>query len=80
MNPTWNLVTSWDARSRTVLAIVESTFVYDQDNKMTAIVHPDMTRTTYTYGADGLRRLTLTPSGAVTTVIYDGSDYLKEEK
>ncbi|ARU41496.1 hypothetical protein CCB80_10265 [Armatimonadetes bacterium Uphvl-Ar1] len=59
---------------------VVTQFVYDQDNKMTAIVHPDMTRTTYTYGADGLRRLTLTPSGAVTTVIYDGSDYLKEEK
>ncbi|MFM9874482.1 MAG: hypothetical protein ACKVQS_13585 [Fimbriimonadaceae bacterium] len=47
---------------------------------MTAIVHPDLSRTTYTYGADGLRRLTLTPAGAVTTVIFDGADYLKEEK
>ena len=33
---------------------------------------------TYKYVGDGLRRSVIEPGGALTTVIWDGSDYLGE--
>ncbi len=49
---------------------VISNFAYDQDNKMVGILHLDSSLSTYTYGADGLRRLVHEPIQTLATVIF----------
>ena len=58
---------------------VTTHYAYNPENRNTKVTNPDGSVVTYTYGADGLRRK-IQDSTGVTTVIYDGRDYLKEEK
>ena len=61
-----------------------TTYVYDNENRLTGMRYPDATRSTYTYAGgfpvqgEGLRRSAQEPGGALTTYIWDGSDYLGE--
>ena len=45
---------------------------------LTLLQFPDTTRSTYTYAGDGLRRSAFEAGGALTTFIWDGTDYLGE--
>jgi YD repeat-containing protein len=56
-----------------------TTNVFDQENRLTVVRYPDATRSTYTYEADGLRRSTHEPGGSLTTMVWDGDDYLHEK-
>ena len=60
------------------LATALTTNSYDNENRLTGIVNPDATRSTYTYAGDGLRRSAYEPGGVLTTFIWDGDDYLGE--
>jgi len=51
-------------------------YVYDCENRLLKLTNPDGTVITNTYSGDGLRRTTQQPSTAVSTIIWDGSDYL----
>ena len=50
---------------------------YETENRLT--VHQTVTTlTNYQYSGDGLKRTLQTNSGAVSSTIWDGSDYLGE--
>ena len=55
-------------------------YVYDDENRMTKITHPDATLSTYTYAGDGMRRTVHEPGTTVKTMVWDGSDYLLEKQ
>lgn len=56
---------------------VLTTYVYDGENRMkTASANAGMS--TYTYQGDGLRRSKQEPGASLTTMVWDGSDYLQE--
>ena len=55
-----------------------TTNVYDNENRLTNIKFPDGTRSTYSYNGDNLRRSKFEAGGTLTTMIWDGSDYLGE--
>ena len=52
------------------------TMAYDYENRLVSHVDDD-TETSYTYSGDGLKRTEQTKAG-VTTLIWDGGDYLGE--
>lgn len=51
---------------------------YHGQNRLTKVLNPDGTISTYTYGGDGPRRSAQEPGKPVTTMVWDGSDYLQE--
>lgn len=54
---------------------------YDDEDRMTLENQVNVApngKTTHTYAGDGLRRTTKSTTGAVTTFVWDGSDYLQE--
>ena len=53
-------------------------YQYDNENRLTSIRFPDGTRSTYTYAGDGLRRTAFEAGGTLTTMVWDGDDYLGE--
>ena len=54
-------------------------YTYDKENRLTKVVWAGDTATsTYTYAADGLRRSKQETGTALTTMIWDGDDYLGE--
>lgn len=48
-------------------------------NRLTQVLNPDGSRSTYSYAGDGLRRSAQEPGEALTTFIWDGDDYLMEK-
>ncbi len=55
---------------------ITTTMTYDMENRMKVLEH-NGAKTTYTYDGDGLKR-SENVSGTVTTIIWDGSEYLGE--
>jgi YD repeat-containing protein len=53
-------------------------YVYDGENRNVKVTYPDGTLSTYTYSGDGLRRTRQEPGKPVSTMVWDGSDYLGE--
>ncbi|HRF61104.1 MAG TPA: hypothetical protein PLH94_14470 [Fimbriimonadaceae bacterium] len=53
------------------------TMSYDEENRLTR-VDSGATVATYAYDGDNLRRKEITLNGAVTTLIWDDTDYLGE--
>jgi len=53
---------------------------YDGENRLTKVLNADGTISTYAYSGDGLRRTAQEPGKTVTTMIWDGGDYLGEVK
>ena len=51
-------------------------YVYDGDNRLLKLTNPDGTVITNTYSGDGLRRTTQQRGKAVSTIVWDGRDYL----
>ncbi|MCH8274748.1 MAG: hypothetical protein IH851_08155 [Armatimonadetes bacterium] len=51
---------------------------YDNENRLTKVTHPAGTFSTYTYDGDGKRRTAHEAGGSLTTMIWDGDDYLQE--
>jgi YD repeat-containing protein len=72
---------SYDAASRlstSVQGSLVTTCAYDGENRLASVSSP-AGRSTYTYqGSDGLRRTKQEPGGPLTTMVWDGSDYLGE--
>jgi len=56
--------------------VMQTGYIYDGENRLTKLTNPDGTVLTNTYGGDGLRRTSQQPGGAVSTMIWDGSNYL----
>jgi YD repeat-containing protein len=53
---------------------------YDNENRLIGVQFPTGSPSTYSYdGGDGLRRTLQEAGGPLTTVIWDGTDYLKEK-
>lgn len=52
------------------------TMIYDKENRL-SIHEEGSSVATYTYGGDGLKRLELV-DGSLTTLVWDGDDYLGE--
>jgi len=63
---------------------ITTNWTYDDEDRMTVEDQVSVIngRTTNTYTGDGLRRTltkgTATPTVAVTTFVWDGSDYIQE--
>jgi YD repeat-containing protein len=55
-----------------------TTYSYSQRNLLNGAVNSDGTRSTYTYRYDKKRRTAQEPGGSVSTMIWDGEDYLGE--
>jgi YD repeat-containing protein len=53
--------------------------VYDNENRLTDVKLPAGTLSTYTYAGDGLHRSAFEAGGSLTTMIWDGTDYLMEK-
>lgn len=53
-------------------------YVFDCENRLKKVSYSDGAVSTYSYGGDGLRRTRQDPGQPVSTVIWDGSDYLGE--
>ena len=53
-------------------------YVYDPENRLKKVTYSDGAISTYAYVGDGLRRTRQDPGQAVSTMIWDGSDYLGE--
>ena len=51
-------------------------YVYDGENRLLKLTNPDGTVITNTYAGEGYRRTTQQPGKAVSTMIWDGTDYL----
>src|SRR5262245_28157251 len=60
------------------LAGNRTTYQYDNENRLVGIRFPASAPSTYSYDGDGLRRTLQEAGGALTTVIWDGTDYLQE--
>ena len=56
---------------------VQTSYSYDNENRLAVQTDPDGSKTTMTYQPDGLRRTRRTPS-VLTTFVWDGTDYLQE--
>jgi YD repeat-containing protein len=50
--------------------------VYDGENRLLKLTNPGGTVITNTYSGDGLRRTTQQPGAAVSTIVWDGQNYL----
>jgi len=61
-----------------VQGISQTGYVYDGENRLTKLTNPDGTIITNTYsgGTMGLRRTTQQPGANVSTMIWDGENYL----
>jgi YD repeat-containing protein len=55
-----------------------TTYLYDNENRLTSVRFPDGTRSTYTYAGGGLRRSAHEAGGSLTTFVWDEDDYLGE--
>ena len=51
-------------------------YVYDGENRLLKLTNPDGTVISNTYSGDGLRRTTQQLGAAVSTIIWDGQNYL----
>ena len=51
-------------------------YVYDGENRLLKLTNPDGSIISNTYSGDGLRRTTQQPAKTVSTIIWDGQDYL----
>ena len=51
-------------------------YVYDGENRLLKLTNPDGSVITNTYSGDGLRRTTQQPSSTISTIIWDGQNYL----
>jgi hypothetical protein len=59
-----------------------TTYAYDNENRLTSVVFPAASgggRSTYSYERDGSRRSAFETGEALTTFIWDGTDYLMEK-
>ncbi len=61
------------------LASARTTYVYDNENRLTNVRFSGGTRSTYTFDGDGLRRSAFEAGGVLTTTIWDSTDYLMEK-
>jgi YD repeat-containing protein len=59
-----------------VQGAAQTGYVYDGENRLLKLTNPDGTIITNTYSGDGLRRTTQQPGKAVSTIVWDGQDYL----
>ena len=55
-----------------------TSYMFDNENRMTAMTQPNVKIISNTYSGDGLRRSTQQHGGSVHTMIWDGKDYLGE--
>ena len=56
------------------------TYTYDNENRLTKVVWANRTATsTYTQAGDGLRRTKQENGTTLTTIIWDGDEYLMEK-
>ncbi len=53
-----------------------TTYVYDSANRLTGVVLSTGVRSTYTYRGDNKRRTLQEAGGVLTTMLWDGEDYL----
>jgi YD repeat-containing protein len=53
-------------------------YVYDGENRLTQLTQPVGSIITNTYAGHGLRRTTQQPSSTVSTIVWDGTDYLAQ--
>ena len=51
-------------------------YVYDGENRLLKLTQPVGSLITNTYSGDGLRRTTQQPGAAVSTIVWDGKNYL----
>lgn len=58
------------------LSGVQTGYVYDGENRLTKITNSDLSLVTNTYQGDGLRRTAQQPGGNVSTMVWDGANYL----
>lgn len=67
---------------KTVLPVAQfgdiSTMVYDKENHLVAEIGL-ASSVSYTYYGDGLKRSEILSTGVVTTLVWDGSEYLQEQ-
>lgn len=56
-----------------------TTYIYDSENQLINVKTSAANISTYSYAGDtGLRRTKQEPGGALTTIVWDGDDYLQE--
>jgi YD repeat-containing protein len=53
---------------------------YDGENRLVKVLNADGTISTYAYSRDGPRRTAQEPGDPISTMIWDGGDYLGEAK
>lgn len=53
-----------------------TTLAYDKENRLSTQAQPDGTSATYGYQPDNMKRIELV-SGTLTTLVWDGSNYLE---
>jgi YD repeat-containing protein len=56
--------------------VVQTGYVYDGENRLLKLTNPDGSVITNTYSGDGLRRSTQQPGATISTIIWNGQDYL----
>jgi len=57
-----------------------TTYVYDGDNRPLKVTYPDGTITTFAYSGNGLKRSSQEAGKPLTTLFWDGTDYLQERQ
>jgi YD repeat-containing protein len=55
-----------------------TSYSFDNENRLVRIAFSNGTRSTYSYAGDGLRRTAFGAGGTLTTMVWDGDDYLGE--
>ena len=53
-------------------------YTYDDEDRLTVEKQLPSSYSTYTYSGDGLRRTAFPAGGSLTTMVWDGTDYLGE--
>lgn len=56
-----------------------TTNTYEQENRLVGVALSDSTCSTYAFAGDGLRRSLQEPGKSLTTIVWDGTDYLMEK-
>ncbi len=73
---------TFDANGNLTVEQVDSSrtsYVYDHENRLINVLFADGTRSTYTHDGLGLRRSAFEAGGSLTSVIWDGAQYLMEK-
>ncbi len=73
---------TFDANGNLTVEQVDSSrtsYVYDHENRLINVLFANGTRSTYTHDGLGLRRSAFEAGGSLTSIIWDGAQYLMEK-